>query len=75
MEEPQSYFDFIRPFINIPFALISGYIFFKIHRWAKKTSHGNARWMGELIGWGGMFLAGLLFLYRAIQGFMEWFVD
>jgi hypothetical protein len=73
MEETQNIFETIRPFFNIPFALVSGYIFFKIHRFAKTTSHKNAAWLGELVGWGGMMLAGLLFLYRAAQGFMEWF--
>jgi hypothetical protein len=75
MEETQNIFDYIRPFLNIPFALVSGYIFFKIHRFANKTSHKNAAWIGGLVGWGGMFAAGLLFVYRAAQGFMEWFVD
>lgn len=69
---PDNFFETIRHFLNIPTALIAGYLFFKIHRFAKKTSHKNAAILAELIGWGGMMLAGMLFVYRAVQGFLEW---
>lgn len=68
---PDNFFETIRHFLNIPTSLIAGYLFYKIHRFAKKTSHKHAAIIGEFVGWVGMMMAGLLFIYRAVQGFME----